>query len=107
MYLLLKGPAIGPVRPAIEPRRSADEGFERIRCPQCQWRPTRNSRWSCVCGGTPEPSFEACGTVWNTFETRGRCPGCHHQWIWTSCLRCAVASLHEDWYERSADSRPY
>ena len=49
---------------------------------------------------TPEPPFDFCLTSWNTFATHGRCPGCRHQWIWTSCLRCEEWSLHEDWYER-------
>ena len=52
-----------------------------------------------ICSGTPEPFFEACGTVWNTFATHGRCPGCSHQWRWTTCLRCQEPSLHVDWYE--------
>jgi hypothetical protein len=73
--------------------------FGGIRCPLCSWRPSASSRWSCACLGTPEPFFEACGTVWNTFATRGRCPGCSHQWQWTTCLRCGQSSLHEDWYE--------
>ena len=52
-----------------------------------------------VAEDTPEPPFDGCGTSWNTFLTRGRCPGCRHQWQWTSCLRCHGWSLHEDWYE--------
>ena len=36
--------------------------------------------------------------AWNTFETRGKCPDCAHQWRWTSCLRCEGWSRHEDWY---------
>ena len=77
-----------------------DSDYARIRCPRCQWRPTASSRWFCVSGRSPEPPFDACGTAWNTFDTRGRCPGCSHQWVWTTCLRCAVASKHEEWYER-------
>ena len=77
----------------------SDDAFERIRCPLCDWRPRRSSTWCCVVQGTPEPPFEWCGTSWNTFSTRGRCPGCAHQWKWTSCLRCHGFSLHEDWYE--------
>jgi hypothetical protein len=75
------------------------ERFDRIRCPLCRWHPTPSSRWSCLCIDTPEPFFESCGTTWNTFTTRGRCPGCGHQWQWTSCLRCGGWSLHDDWYE--------
>lgn len=76
-----------------------DEAFGRIRCPHCKWRPSPSSRWSCFAPGTPEPFFEWCGTVWNTFSTGGRCPGCQHQWQWTSCLRCQQWSLHVDWYD--------
>lgn len=80
---------------------AADDGFDRIRCPLCSWRPSKTSQWCCMCGDDiPEPFFEGCGTFWNTFLTRGCCPGCLHQWQWTSCLRCEQASLHDDWYER-------
>lgn len=78
----------------------ADDQLEGIRCPRCNWRPTNSDRWSCYAVDTPEPPFEYCLTMWNTFETHGRCPGCQHQWMWTSCLRCSEWSLHEDWYER-------
>ena len=82
-------------------RVSEDEGGTvRIRCPLCSWQPTRSSRWSCSVRNTPEPPFGSCGTVWNTFDTRGRCPGCLHQWIWTTCIGCGTASPHEDWYEQ-------
>jgi hypothetical protein len=76
-----------------------NESFEGIRCPLCRWSPLPSSRWSCVWTDTPEPFFQACGTTWNTFATRGRCPGCRHQWQWTLCLECQQWSLHEDWYE--------
>jgi hypothetical protein len=78
-----------------------NEPFEGIRCPLCRWRPDASSRWSCIAHGTPEPYFDACGTTWNTFTTRGRCPGCAHQWQWTSCHRCVEWSPHQDWYEES------
>ena len=79
-----------------------DEAFSRIRCPLCAWQPSPNDRWSCVwVEGSPEPPFLSCGAIWNTFKTRGSCPGCRHRWRWTSCLRCAGWSLHEDWYEVS------
>ena len=61
----------------------------RIRCPTCAWEPSRGDRWHC---------HETCGHVWNTFETRGRCPECGKQWAETACLRCGVWSRHEDWY---------
>ena len=77
-----------------------NEGLQGIRCPRCSWQPQASSRWSCYWADCPEPPFDACGTSWNTFSTRGRCPGCSHQWRWTSCLRCGQWSLHLDWYEQ-------
>ena len=77
----------------------ADEAFGRIRCPLCAWQPGESSRWCCTRVDAPEGFFGGCGTVWNTFSTRGRCPGCQHQWLWTKCLRCAGWSLHTAWYE--------
>jgi hypothetical protein len=72
--------------------------FEKIRCPHCSWSPDASSRWWCADCDAPEFFYGGCYTNWNTFETRGRCPTCAHQWIWTSCLRCAGWSRHEDWY---------
>src|SRR5262249_46782177 len=83
-----------------KPDLTHDEPFEGIRCPRCAWRPVASSRWCCYCTGTPEPPFDACGAVWNTFTTKGRCPGCGHQWQWTSCHRCGEFSHHEDWYAK-------
>jgi hypothetical protein len=74
------------------------DAFSGIRCPVCSWQPDAGSLWACNCRGTPEPPFQSCGTVWNTFATTGRCPGCEHQWHWTSCLRCGQWSPHVDWY---------
>src|SRR6266571_301224 len=82
---------------AIEPHD--DEPLSGIRCPLCRWRPSPSSLWACFWIDTPEPFFQSCGTSWNTFTTRGRCPGCQHQWTWTSCLSCGGWSLHDDWYE--------
>ena len=59
----------------------------RIRCPLCQWQPRKRDRWQC-----------RCGTVWNTFDTRGLCPRCQHQWTQTMCLACHRWSEHEHWY---------
>jgi DNA-directed RNA polymerase subunit RPC12/RpoP len=82
-----------------------DEALEGIRCPLCGWRPSASSYWNCDWVDTPEPFFESCGTVWNTFLTGGRCPGCRHQWQWTSCHECEEWSLHDDWYERPGGRR--
>lgn len=80
-----------------------DPKFSRIRCPLCKWRPTASSSWHCGDCAEPEFFFDGCGTVWNTFDTGGRCPGCKHQWRWTSCLRCEEWSRHEDWYAKDDD----
>lgn len=61
----------------------------KIYCPLCEYHPTASDEWQCRPG---------CLTVWNTFETRARCPGCSKQWRETWCPACARASLHEAWY---------
>jgi hypothetical protein len=87
----------------VDYRRDHSDAFVRIRCPLCEWQPDASSRWCCVRTPAPEGFFGGCGAAWNTFSTRGRCPGCQHQWRWTSCLRCSGWSLHDDWYEEEAD----
>ena len=82
---MIFGLVITKKEPAVRVR-----GGGRIRCPKCSWEPAKSDRWLC------EPG---CGHVWNTFETRARCPGCAKQWTYTECLRCHVSSAHEDWYE--------
>jgi hypothetical protein len=82
-----------------------EEIFGRIRCPLCEWRPAASSRWCCTRVDVPEQFQGGCGTIWNTFSTRGRCPGCQHQWRWTKCMRCDGWSLHEDWYEEADEER--
>jgi hypothetical protein len=99
LHMLLRDNRAPDSIPVDSTERDDEDLFSGIRCPLCGWRPTASSVWSCDCSGTPEPSFQACGTVWNTFSTHGRCPGCSHQWQWTSCLRCGEPSLHEAWYE--------
>jgi hypothetical protein len=101
LWLLKRGPVFAN-RTDTERRPDDDDDFGRIRCPLCSWRPSPSSTWQCVTGpGSPEPPFIGCGTSWNTFATRGRCPGCAHQWRWTSCLRCSGWSPHGDWYEEA------
>jgi hypothetical protein len=77
------------------------EDFQGIRCPLCRWKPDASSMWYCDGTHTPEAFMGGCGTRWNTFVTRGLCPGCAHQWRWTVCLRCNGWSLHDDWYEEA------
>ena len=79
-----------------------ESNFSRIRCPLCRWQPDSSSRW--VCGGDGPPEYyKGCGWEWNTFDTRGMCPDCKHQWKWTGCLWCENYSLHEAWYTNEKD----
>ena len=75
-------------------------GGGRIRCPACQWQPPRRSRWNCVSMGPPENFSAGCGHSWDTFDTRGNCPGCSYQWQHTTCLSCHATSPHDDWYDK-------
>jgi len=76
-----------------------DQQLNRVRCPLCKWQPKASSRWYCGDSGYPEYFYDGCGTAWNTFTTRGVCPGCDHQWRWTVCLSCYRWSRHEEWYD--------
>jgi hypothetical protein len=87
-----------------KPHEADKDGVERIRCPHCDWRPQASSHWFCAACPAPEGFLYGCGTSWNTFETRGRCPGCQHQWQWTSCHACGEWSLHDDWYTDEDDA---
>jgi hypothetical protein len=71
---------------------------QKVQCPACKWVPDGHSRWFCVAMGPPENFTGGCGHGWNTFDTRGVCPGCKHRWRHTTCLNCTVTSLHDDWY---------
>jgi hypothetical protein len=55
-------------------------------CPRCGWVPSDADVWSCDCG-----------QKWNTFSTRGRCPGCGKTWDTTWCLACEKPSDYRDW----------
>lgn len=64
-----------------------------IRCPKCNWQPDGLPHWQCTCG-----------TVWDSFETAARCPGCGKVWEDTQCVSpqyggCTQWSPHLDWYE--------
>lgn len=76
-----------PGRPQEEPGAPVDDTHEGIRCPKCRWRPRKSDLWTCTCWHS-----------WNTFDTRGRCPGCGYVWPITQCLRCQEFSPHEEWY---------
>ncbi len=102
--VITDGPSLRPcaqfkpegLPPEVDHDQSYGSGH--IRCPACRWQPDKNSRWFCVAMGPPENFATGCGHGWNTFDTRGQCPGCKHQWRHTTCLSCSVTSLHDDWY---------
>lgn len=99
-FLLLRGTEAADL--IIDQVLRSDEagaGFAAIRCPLCRWQPRASDLWFCGDCDYPEFFYGGCGTEWNTFATRGRCPGCTHRWRWTSCLSCDGWSLHERWYE--------
>jgi hypothetical protein len=104
VFLLKEGRPSVPITVHV-PGLDDEDAFSAIRCPRCRWRPSDSSLWCCDAHGTPEPFFEGCGTSWNTFATGGCCPGCRHQWQWTSCLQCHEWSRHEDWYGEDAGNR--
>ncbi|HVO91660.1 MAG TPA: GIY-YIG nuclease family protein [Terriglobales bacterium] len=88
-------------KPVTLPIDASD--FGRIRCPRCKWQPKMAHRWFCAPCDYPEYFSGGCGACWNTFATRGRCPGCGHRWRWTACLSCEEWSLHADWYEKKIE----
>jgi len=74
--------------PNFRSRRAA------IACPACGVSPYVGIAWSCGPDG--------CGGVFDTFETRGKCPHCAAQFGWTACPACRKVSAHRAWY-RSVD----
>ena len=104
LSLLQKSDLPNEVKEKKADTKEEEPDFTRIRCPLCSWQPKPSSRWYCISSGHPEYFSNGCGTGWNTFETRGLCPGCYHQWRWTACLFCAGWSLHEDWYVKDSPS---
>jgi hypothetical protein len=70
-----------------EKQRGSSTRGRKIRCPRCGFEPRKHDRWHCVCGHS-----------WNTFDTRGVCPGCDATWKETACPRCHLWSDHEAWY---------
>ncbi|HNV71731.1 MAG TPA: hypothetical protein PKO06_18645, partial [Candidatus Ozemobacteraceae bacterium] len=84
-------------RSPAAPGTTNEKAAPRIRCPKCGWQPQAEDRW--LCCHRIGPYDACCGHVWNTFDTRGKCPNCHYQWTVTACLSCHQWSAHEDWYE--------
>jgi rubrerythrin len=50
----------------------------------------RGALWRCAPDG--------CGAIFDTFETRARCPACQAQFAWTACPSCRAVSAHAAWY---------
>ncbi len=63
-----------------------------IQCSVCEWNPDGGKHWSC-----------SCGYLWNTFETKGKCPKCKTQWEDTRCISCGQSTPHQDWYKTKED----
>ncbi|MGA2635366.1 MAG: site-2 protease family protein [Terracidiphilus sp.] len=63
------------------PRR---EGFA---CPSCRMAPPVGARWKCG----------HCGQLFDTFETRAKCPGCGVQYDTTMCLHCREQHPMNEW----------
>ena len=72
-----------------------DKDFSGIRCPSCGM----TTAWAHLLRSP------GCGEVWNTFATRGECPGCQRRWPSTQCTRCGVWSDHDAWYEERPQPR--
>jgi Domain of unknown function (DUF4261) len=82
--------SVGPARPVIAmipSTQSTGDAMVGVRCPACGWAPEALSRWECDCG-----------FMWNTFETRARCPACDKDWELTTCLKCKTRTPHARWY---------
>ena len=69
------------LRLAKLPRR---QGFA---CPSCRTAPPLGPFWKCG----------ACGQSFDTFETRGVCPGCAHEYPVTMCLDCSEQRPMTEW----------
>ncbi len=101
LYLLQKDPS-STVKPTPATKlEDAPSDFSRIRCPQCKWQPKAHHLWQCTPCATPEYFQGGCGTLWHTFDTKGKCPGCKYQWKYTKCMFCSRWSLHQEWYVKS------
>jgi hypothetical protein len=101
--LFQRSPAPEDATDTIDQSHDEESDHKRIRCPLCQWQPDAWSYWACNDCAYPENFFGGCGMLWNTFDTRGLCPRCGHQWRWTGCLSCHMWSLHEDWYAKDGE----
>lgn len=71
-----------------EPDSGLDVAMDtHVACPKCSWQPLKSTIWTCTCGHK-----------WNTFDSKGVCPGCKRNWAQTECRKCRTVSAHEAWY---------
>ncbi len=64
-------------------------------CPACKAHPLDGNFWQC----------EHCGTRFDTFASRGVCPGCGAEFPQTRCFDCLHASPMAQWFAQPA-ARP-
>ncbi|MFQ3652376.1 MAG: site-2 protease family protein [Gemmataceae bacterium] len=57
-------------------------------CPQCLKAPPRGTHWVC----------HECETRFDTFETRGQCPGCGAWYLDTTCPQCHHSHHIDRWF---------
>jgi hypothetical protein len=81
-----------PFDPTMSP--GTPGGRPNVACPGCAYAPTPFDRWMCAPDG--------CGHMWDTFETRAKCPECGAVFPWTACPGCSKTYPHAAWYRRSA-----
>jgi len=71
-----------------------------VSCPKCGWEPDEKDIWVC----------DECKTRWNTFQTRGKCPGCGKVFIDTQCSKqkggCGELSLNAEWFQLVDQNNP-
>jgi hypothetical protein len=58
-------------------------------CPSCHTAPPKGLFWVC----------EECRTRFDTFDNRGRCPGCGAWYLQTTCPHCHDAHHIDRWFE--------
>jgi Zn-dependent protease len=58
-------------------------------CPACEKSPPRGQFWMC----------EHCQSKFDTFATRGRCPGCGAWFLETTCPHCHATNHIDGWFK--------
>jgi hypothetical protein len=62
-------------------------------CPRCYQAPPRGRHWVC----------DECETRFDTFETRGKCPGCGAWFLDTACPHCHESNHIDRWFLHRPD----